>query len=198
MTSTTPATNLDGGVPPVALNGVDLQTVASLVDTVRATPRVASTTWRAEVSWDGGFRSTARIRGFDPLVSDEPTTLGGGDSAPNPVEQLLAALGNCLAVGYAANATADGISIRALRVELAGELDLGAFLGLRPGHAGFDTIRATVHLDTDATPEQAAQLHDAVVGSSPVGHTLQAAIPVSITLADAGAHINPGQLDVAI
>jgi hypothetical protein len=84
----------------------------------------------------------------------------------------------------AANATAEGIALRSLRIDLAGDLDLGAFLGLRPGHAGFDTITATVHLDTDADPAQVQRLHDAVVGSSPVGHTLQAAIPVDIQLAD--------------
>ena len=164
-------------------NGVDLHAVAALVDTVRCTPAASATTWRADVIWDGGFRSAAHIRGFDPVTSDEPSTLGGTDTAPNPVEQLLAALGNCLAVGYAANATADGITLHGLRIELAGELDLGAFLGLRPGHAGFDTITATVHLDTDADPADVQRLHQAVVGSSPVGHTLQAAIPVTIDLA---------------
>ena len=172
------------GTPPDALNGVDLAAVAALVDTVRTTPGASATTWRAEVTWDEGFRSTARIRGFDPVPSDEPLALGGTDSAPNPVEQLLAALGNCLAVGYAANATAEGIALHDLRIDLAGALDLGAFLGLRPGHAGFDAIIATVHLDTDADPAHVQRLHEAVVGSSPVGHTLQAAIPVDIQLAD--------------
>lgn len=177
---------VDGGAgtPPAALNGIALAAAAALVDTVRTTPGASATTWRAEVTWDEGFRSTARIRGFDPVRSDEPPALGGTDSAPNPVEQLLAALGNCLAVGYAANATAEGIALHGLRIGVAGDLDLGAFLGLRPGHAGFDTITATVHLDTDADPPHVQRLHEAVVGSSPVGHTLQAAIPVDIHLAD--------------
>ena len=80
--------------------------------------------------------------------------LGGADTAPNPVEQLLGSLGNCLAVGYAANATVAGIAIRDLRIELAGDVDLHAFLGLRDGHAGFDDIRVTVHLDADASPDE--------------------------------------------
>ena len=173
--------------PPGDLNGVDLRAVGALIDGVRATPEAAATTWRAHVTWEGGFRSTARIRGFAPLASDEPPALGGDDTAPNPVEQLLAALGNCLAVGYAANASAGDVAIRDLRVDLAGELDLRAFLGLRPGHAGFDTIRATDHLDADADREKEARLHEAVVGSYPVGHTLQAAIPVASSRADGGA-----------
>ena len=65
---------------------------------------------------DGAFRSEASVRGFAPIASDEPAALGGTDSAPNPVEQLLAAFGNCLAVGYAANASVAGIEIRELRM----------------------------------------------------------------------------------
>ncbi len=68
--------------------------------------------------------------------SDEPTSLGGGDAAPNPVEQLLGALGNCLAVGYAANASVAGISIERLDITLDGDLDLRSFLGLAEAMPG--------------------------------------------------------------
>ena len=165
------------------LNDVDLDAVADLTNAVLANPAAASTAWRADVTWQGGFQSSAQIRAFPAVPSDEPPALGGGDSAPNPVEQLLAALGNCLTVGYAANATARGIELTNLRIAVTGDLDLRSFLGLRPGHAGFQGITATVHLDSDATPEQLADLHEAVVGSSPVGHTLQAPIPTTIQLA---------------
>jgi len=165
------------------LNDVDIESVAELIGAVRAEPHKASTTWAASVEWKGGFVSEARIRDFAPIASDEPPSLGGTDTAPNPVEQLLAALGNCLVVGYAANATAAGIDIDNLRVELAGELDLHTFLGLRDGHAGYDSIRVKVHLESEAAQEDITALHEKVVGTSPVGHTLQRPIPVSIQLA---------------
>ncbi len=94
------------------LNDVDLATVAGLVGNIRTEPEHAKTTWQASVSWQGAFRSEARVREFDPIQSDEPEALGGTDTAPNPVEQVLAALGHCLAVGYAANASAEGIGIK--------------------------------------------------------------------------------------
>jgi uncharacterized OsmC-like protein len=184
QTTAGPAHGADVDSPVGDVNGVALHAVAALSDTVRSAPDACATTWRADVTWAGGLRSTSHVRGFAPVASDEPPALGGSDTAPNPIEQLLAALGNCLAVGYVANATADGITLHALRIELTGELDLGAFLGLRPGHAGFDTIRATVHLDTDTDPADEQRLHQAVVGSSPVAHTLQTAIPVAIELPD--------------
>jgi uncharacterized OsmC-like protein len=166
------------------LNQVDLGAVGALVDKIRQRPSAALTTWSAEVRWTGAFRSEAAVRGFAPVASDEPRGLGGTDSAPNPVEQLLGALGNCLAVGYAANASAAGITIRDLRINLDGDLDLHAFLGLDPkpdAHAGFSAIRVAVHLETDADDAAVAELHKKVAATSPVGQTLTKAIPVEIS-----------------
>jgi len=91
------------------LNQVNLGAVGALVDTIQKSPAAAETKWSAEVRWTGAFRSEAAVREFAPIASDEPAALGGTDRAPNPVEQLLSSLGNCLAVGYAANASVAGI-----------------------------------------------------------------------------------------
>ncbi|WAJ44957.1 OsmC family protein [Mycobacterium sp. Aquia_216] len=165
------------------LNDVDIKAVGELIEAVRANPSKAHTSWAAHVTWKGGFSSSSRVRQFPPAPSDEPAALGGGDSAPNPVEQLLAALGNCLAVGYAANATIAGIQINSLQVDLRGDLDLRVFLGLKDGHAGFESVTATVRIDTDASRTQLEELHRSVVASSPVGHTLSSAVPLDIVLA---------------
>ena len=86
-------------------------------------------------------------------------------------------------MGYAANATVAGIEIKNLTIDLEGDIDLRTFLGLANDNAGFSGIRATVHLDADATPEQLADLHAKVTGSSPVGHTLARPVPLDIQLA---------------
>lgn len=165
------------------INDVNIEAVAGLAQKIQQEPDVAATQWRADVTWHEGFRSSARIRDFAPVLSDEPESLGGKDNAPNPVEQLLGALGNCLAVGYAANATATGIEIQDLQISVTGDLDLHTFLGLDPdGNAGFSSIRAEVSLDSDASPEALAALHEQVVSTSPVGHTLNGAVPVSVRL----------------
>ena len=165
------------------LNDVNIEAVGALAGAIQEDSQKAETVWKAEVNWKGGFASEAKIREFDPIPSDEPSGLGGTDGAPNPVEQLLAALGNCLAVGYAANATAAGIELTDLRIELEGDLNLSTFLGLGPGHAGYDAIRAKVHLESDADAAAIDELHRTVTGSSPVGHTLLRPIPVEIDLA---------------
>ncbi|MEO1460025.1 MAG: OsmC family peroxiredoxin, partial [Pseudomonadota bacterium] len=82
-----------------SLNDVAIGKVISLAEKISQEPQVADTTWRAEVQWKGGFKSEATVRDFAPARSDEPEQLGGTDTGPNPVEQILGALGNCLAVG---------------------------------------------------------------------------------------------------
>jgi uncharacterized OsmC-like protein len=166
----------------LTINDVDIAAVGALADAISADPVKADTTWNASVSWDGGFRTATTIRDFAPIPTDEPAGLGGTDSAPNPVEQLLGALGSCLAIGYAANATAAGIRIDNLRVDVEGDLNLKSFLGLEPGHAGYDTLRASVHIESDADDDALAALHDTVVATSPVGHTLAGAIPLTVDL----------------
>lgn len=164
------------------LNQVDIETVGALIGAIQEDPAKAQTVWNSQVHWAGGFRSEARVRDFDPIPSDEPAGLGGDNTAANPVEQLLGALGNCLAVGYAANATAAGIALHDVTISLEGNIDLHTFLGLTEGHAGYDGIRATVNIESDATAAQLEELHDKVVATSPVGHTLSRPIPVSIEL----------------
>ena len=93
------------------------------------------------------------------------------------------ALGNCLAVGYAANATVAGITINDLSITVEGDLDLHTFLGLRDGNAGFSDISVKVRIDSDASPEALQALHEKVTKTSPVGHTISRSVPVDIALA---------------
>ena len=164
------------------LNDVNLPAVGELIGAIKEEPSKADTLWQATVVWNGGFRSEARIRDFAPVPSDEPFALGGDNTAPNPVEQLLGALGNCLVVGYASNATAAGIELKSVTVDLEGDLDLHTFLGLAAGNAGYETIKAQVSIESDAPAEQIEELHRKVTGTSPVGHTLSRSVPVAIEL----------------
>ncbi len=165
------------------LNDVDIESVVSLVQKIQEEPDVAATKWAAQVEWKGGFRSEAKIRDFESVKSDEPPTLGGTNTGPNPVEQVLGALGNCLAVGYAANATVMGIALDNLVINVEGDLDLHTFLGLKDENAGFDNIVVKVNIDSPAPAEDIQKLHAKVTGTSPVGHTISRAVPVSFELA---------------
>ena len=164
------------------MNDVDIAKVASLAEKIQNEPDVGATKWNAQVDWKGGFRSEASIRDFEATKSDEPDALGGTNTGQNPVEQVLGALGNCLAIGYAANATAAGITIKDMTINVEGDLDLHTFLGLKNENAGFSGINVDVKLNSDASPEALQALHEKVTGTSPVGHTLGRAVPLKIEL----------------
>ena len=61
---------------------------------------------------------------------DEPPSLGGGGSAPNPVEYALASLGSCQAITYRFWAEHLGVAFDKLTVTVEGDLDIRRFLGV--------------------------------------------------------------------
>ena len=44
------------------LNAVNIDAVAGLAAKIQTEPAVAATVWKASVTWDGGFRSSASVR----------------------------------------------------------------------------------------------------------------------------------------
>lgn len=153
-------------------NGVDLSPVAALVEKISADPAAADLSFAARTRWTGGMASVTEVREHAGIAVDEPEALAGADGAPNPVEYVLAALGSCLTVGYVAGATARGIELRSLQLEIEGTLDLRVFLGLTQGHAGYKRINVTTTIESDAPAEELEALHTHVLKTSPVGHTL--------------------------
>ena len=168
--------------PPATLNGVDLATIGEFAQQLANNPTATSPT--GAPARRGPARSPAppHAREHEPIVSDEPQLLAGGNSAPNPVEYLLAALGSCLAVGYAASAAARDIELRSLEIELSGTIDLQVFLGLAEGHAGYERIEATARVDSDADDAALQALHEHVVRTSPVGNTIERPIELDAQL----------------
>ena len=159
------------------LNGIDVIALQNFAQGVAedATKRHASFNVRTE--WKGQTRSVAKVshyslagdtysRDFE-IASDEPEQLLGQNTAPNPLELLLAALNACMAVGYAANAAMMGIKIHSLEVETDTTLDLRGFLGLDDSlNPGNDEVSVVIRLHTDASRERVEELHNAVIKTS--------------------------------
>src|SRR5512138_3448216 len=110
-------------------NGVDVDALLETIGAFKLDPKKAQMEFRATTDWVGGANSRTKIRDFTFEV-DEPKSLLGSDKAPNPVETLLAAMGSCLAVGFAYNAAVMGIDLESISIKTRGELDLQGFLGL--------------------------------------------------------------------
>ena len=164
------------------INGIPVADCKALVETVAEDRSEGHTTWHSVTEWNGGFECESQIREHT-LQMDEPEELGGTDEAPNMVENVLAAYGSCLTVGYSLNASVRGIPINDLRVEVEGALDLAGFFGIDDEvPAGFSKIEATVYLDAEADEEELQALHEQVLATSPVGSILTRPLDVETTL----------------
>ena len=99
---------------------------------------------------------------------DEPNELGGSNRFANPQEHLLAALNACMTVGYVAQCAVRGITLESLEIETDGEIDLRGFLGIDPAvPPGYETLSYTVRIKGSGTKEEFAEIHEAVMATSP-------------------------------
>ena len=84
----------------------------------------------------------------------------------------------CMMAGYVVGAAIRGITLRSLSIETEGELDLRGFLGIDPDvKSGYDTIRHTVRIAGDGSPEDFEAIHRTVQRTSP--NRFDLAMPVT-------------------
>ena len=163
---------------------IDAARLAALGDKARADPRATRTVRARTVAEGRRFRHLSYIRDLPAHVVDEPPGLLGDDTAPNPTEALLAALGSCIAVGVQANAVARGFGVRGIEVLTEGDINITAVWGtgdLSPKPVGLIAIRVRVRADLDgATPAEIAALVQHAATWSPVLGTLRAAVPAEV------------------
>jgi putative redox protein len=70
------------------------------------------------VTWDGGVRFTADVRGHKITV-DQPTQGGGTDSGPMPLELVPTALGTCVALFVQQFLATRGLDATGLEVQVS-------------------------------------------------------------------------------
>lgn len=149
---------------------------------LRANPDNAMATFVADSRQVQGLQSETKIRNFT-LTVDEPESLGGTDTGPNPVELILGALASCQEITYRAFAEALEIPLDSVSVRIEGDLDLRGFFAVNDNvRAGFQDIRGTVELDSTASAEDLARLKQIVDAHCPVLDILQGSVPVTLEI----------------
>ena len=170
------------------LRPIDCFGLDKLAEKGKANPASGKVTLKAKTVTEGQFRNLTYIRDLAPVVIDEPPHLLGENTAPNPSESVLAALGACLAVGYMANASQRGITLTEISVEMEGDIDVSAVWGLGDTPdgkvAGFTAVRVKAHLVGNATREELADIIEKANRWSPVANTLRNNVTVTATLAE--------------
>jgi len=175
------------------LNGLDVEYLTNAIEAITGDPAKGQTHWQVTSRWRGGTRSDTSVKTYTiggqrvakdfTIRIDEPYELGGTNQFANPQEYLLAALNACLIVGYSAVCALQGIKLDELSIETEGDIDLRGFLGIdttvRPG---YESLRYTVRIKGDATPEQFEKVHEVVKATSPNRFNVATAIALKSTL----------------
>jgi uncharacterized OsmC-like protein len=163
---------------PNIVNGINVDDLFALIEGVRQDAVRGKTNWRVTTTWQGQTRSRAQVEGFGigedqvprrfTIDIDEPCELGGTNRFANPQEHLIAALNACLTVGYVAQCAVRGITLESLEIETDGEIDLRGFLGIDPAVLpGYENLRYIVRIKGSATKREFAEVHEAVMATSP-------------------------------
>ncbi|MHB8060873.1 MAG: OsmC family protein [Gaiellaceae bacterium] len=180
-------------VAPTVVNGINVDDLFALIEGVRTEPAKRKTHWRVATTWRGQTRSRAEVEGFGiggnevarrfAIDIDEPCELGGSNRFANPQEHLIAALNACMMVGYVAQCAVRGIVLESLAIETEGEIDLRGFLGIDPAvPAGYESLRYKVRIKGNGTKEQFAEIHEAVMATSPNFYNLSRPVAIQPTL----------------
>lgn len=127
----------------------------------------------AHSQWTSGVQTSTRIRGFDAVVMDEPTALGGKDKGPNPLEYLVASLNGCNGVMIPIVAKELDFAFSELSFDTKGVVDLRGLMGQPDVSTHFQSLNFTVNIKTDESAERLRALQDAVEARCPVFNLLR-------------------------
>lgn len=122
-----------------------------------------------------------KVRQFEFKV-DEPASLGGQDTGPNPVELVLAGIIGCMTIMIQKVAHERGVTLTHVATSATGELNPMKFLG-RPTdeRAGFSAIEVTLDVAGDVAQTVLDDICTEAEARCPVSDNLAHIVPLSIT-----------------
>lgn len=126
----------------------------------------------------GGFKVESHTRSFT-LVCDEPLEAGGTDEGMTPVEAFLCSLGSCITIAAFILSRQKEIQLRNFWVDIEGDLEADGFLGLNDAiRKGFSEIRLRLHIESDASAEEAKAFALFVEECCPVSDSISLGVPI--------------------
>jgi uncharacterized OsmC-like protein len=128
-------------------------------------------------------KTIVKARNFEIIV-DEPEDLGGSNTAPNPVEYVLAAFAGCLNVMGHLIAAEMGFELRNLKIDIDGDLNPAKLFGKSDeDRAGYKNIVVKMKPDCDADDATLEKWLHTVEQRCPVSDNIQHTTPVKVELA---------------
>jgi uncharacterized OsmC-like protein len=120
------------------------------------------------------------------LVADEDRGSGGNGEGPDPGVYGRAALGSCLAIGYAMSAAVLGVPLSSIEVDVAADYDARGMFDIDEGvPPGWTAMRYTVRVESDAPEAEVLRVLDHADRHSSLLDGFSRALPI-----DRSVHIS--------
>ena len=197
--TTTSGANTPTAQPsPRILNGVDVDHLQEMIDTLTDAPVLAQARFRVHNTWLSGAHNRSSMKGFyvaggedesreQPFVidSDEPPVAGGENRGANAVEIALTALASCLTGTLVYYGAAMGIELEEVSAELEGDLDMRGLLDINDGtRNGFQHVRVDYRIKSPEPRERILELLGVPRKRAPLYDIMTNPVPVSVRLVD--------------
>ncbi len=172
-------------VEPV--NGVNMEVLGMMLENIKKQPEMAKTTFSVRSEWNGeGFHIKSKCKSIkmgkneaartniNTIVYDFPPQFSGGDNGPTVCESCMASIGACIAQTMVLHASAMGIHLDNIRIDVEGDIDIRGFAGLsKTVKPGAQQIRVGINIKSrTATKEQIQTLYEIGTRLSPAVDTL--------------------------
>ncbi|MBL7661865.1 OsmC family protein [bacterium] len=117
------------------------------------------------------------------FIIDQPTTTGGQDLGPTPLEYYLASLAGCISSIARIVAKQKNINLRGMKITTQGDINTDVLMGKNTSErAGFQKIALTVDVDADLSVEQKAEFLHEVEARCPVSENTINSTVVNLTI----------------
>lgn len=127
-------------------------------------------------------KTTIQTRGFQ-LVVDEPESLGGTNTAPNPVEYILAGYAGCINVVAHVIAKELAFTPTDLSIAIEGEINPNRLLGRDfSERAGYKGLQVKVQTSTPLSPDLKSQWLKEIENRCPVNDNLVNPTPIDFQI----------------
>ncbi len=163
------------------INGIDVAALRGTIQAIDENPTLGAARFRSTSEWHDDRRVSTSIQDFTAagsehsrpqahvIPTDLPTALLGTDQGPAPLEVALAALTSCVTTTIVAHASAKGIELEAVRVNVNGDLDLRGFLNLSDEvRKGYQQLDLSVSIRSGLSKEELETFVHSALRFSPV------------------------------
>ncbi len=112
------------------------------------------------------------------IQSDEPIALGGGGTAPNPVQYGLYGIASCFAATFAKWAAMEGIVLNQFKIKVRADMDLSASFGIfqEPVIPIYESIKFEIVVDSEMGMEEIERFNEITKQRCPCYYCLTTAI----------------------